>query len=152
MYEIEQSSTFVCHGGKDRPVPQGKRMADGKRAVPRFQVAHANLTCLPIILAQIAILNCAATILSTGWLRLSHSRRPDHRAAPAPCQRTTRAQRGALQRLSVDDGRTDGADDPVRLAGGISAVPEISANKYALNIRFMLPETVSRAAGRPRRM
>lgn len=32
----------------------------------------------------------------------------------------------------------------VRLAGGISAVPEISANKYALNIRFMLPETVSR--------
>lgn len=32
----------------------------------------------------------------------------------------------------------------VRIARGISAVPEISANKYALNIRFMLPETVSR--------
>lgn len=32
----------------------------------------------------------------------------------------------------------------VRVPGGASAVPEISANKYALNIRFMLPETVSR--------
>jgi cell division protein ZapD len=25
-----------------------------------------------------------------------------------------------------------------------AAVPEISANKYALNIRFLLPETVAR--------
>ncbi|MBL8447544.1 MAG: cell division protein ZapD [Zoogloeaceae bacterium] len=32
----------------------------------------------------------------------------------------------------------------VRVPGGTLAVPEISANKYALNIRFMAPETVSR--------
>jgi cell division protein ZapD len=32
----------------------------------------------------------------------------------------------------------------VRVPGGAQAVPEISANKYALNVRFMLPETVSR--------
>ena len=32
----------------------------------------------------------------------------------------------------------------VRVPRGSQAVPEISANKYALNIRFMLPETVSR--------
>jgi cell division protein ZapD len=32
----------------------------------------------------------------------------------------------------------------VRIPGGAAVVPEISANKYALNIRFMLPETVSR--------
>jgi cell division protein ZapD len=32
----------------------------------------------------------------------------------------------------------------VRLSNGDSVVPEISANKYALNVRFMLPETVVR--------
>ena len=32
----------------------------------------------------------------------------------------------------------------VRLAQSETAVPEISANKYALNVRFMLPETVAR--------
>lgn len=32
----------------------------------------------------------------------------------------------------------------LRLATGTSAVPEISANKYALNVRFMQPETISR--------
>lgn len=32
----------------------------------------------------------------------------------------------------------------VRVPSGTLAVPEISANKYALNIRFMAPETVSR--------
>jgi cell division protein ZapD len=30
------------------------------------------------------------------------------------------------------------------LSNGDSVVPEISANKYALNVRFMLPETVVR--------
>ena len=32
----------------------------------------------------------------------------------------------------------------VRLAQSESVVPEISANKYALNVRFMLPETIAR--------
>jgi len=32
----------------------------------------------------------------------------------------------------------------VRLAQSETVVPEISANKYALNVRFMLPETVAR--------
>ncbi len=32
----------------------------------------------------------------------------------------------------------------VVIARGLAAVPEISANKYALNIRFMMPETLSR--------
>ena len=32
----------------------------------------------------------------------------------------------------------------VRLAQSETEVPEISANKYALNVRFMLPETVAR--------
>src|SRR5690606_26073388 len=32
----------------------------------------------------------------------------------------------------------------VRLARTETVVPEISANKYALNVRFMLPETVAR--------
>jgi len=32
----------------------------------------------------------------------------------------------------------------LRLAPAEAAVPEISANKYALNIRFMLPETIAR--------
>ena len=32
----------------------------------------------------------------------------------------------------------------VRLARAETVVPEISANKYALNVRFMLPETVAR--------
>ena len=32
----------------------------------------------------------------------------------------------------------------VRIPRGLAAVPEISANKYALNIRFMMPETLSR--------
>jgi cell division protein ZapD len=32
----------------------------------------------------------------------------------------------------------------VRLAPGEAVIPEISANKYALNIRFMLPETIAR--------
>ena len=33
----------------------------------------------------------------------------------------------------------------VRIARGVAAVPEISANKYALNIRFMAPEISGRA-------
>ncbi|MFN3987923.1 MAG: cell division protein ZapD [Rhodocyclaceae bacterium] len=32
----------------------------------------------------------------------------------------------------------------VRVAGGDAVIPEISANKYALSVRFMLPETVAR--------
>ena len=32
----------------------------------------------------------------------------------------------------------------VRVPRADAVVPEISANKYALNIRFMLPETVAR--------
>ena len=32
----------------------------------------------------------------------------------------------------------------VRLAQSETVVPEISANKYALNVRFMLPETIAR--------
>jgi len=32
----------------------------------------------------------------------------------------------------------------VRLARAETVVPEISANKYALNVRFMLPETIAR--------
>jgi cell division protein ZapD len=32
----------------------------------------------------------------------------------------------------------------LRLSNGDTVVPEISANKYAINVRFMLPETVVR--------
>jgi len=32
----------------------------------------------------------------------------------------------------------------IRVARAEAAVPEVSANKYALNIRFMLPDTQSR--------
>jgi cell division protein ZapD len=57
------------------------------------------------------------------------------------------ARQLAAQGTSADDGRTRGADAAHSLVPRIRCVPEISANKYALNIRFM---TISSAGERPK--
>jgi cell division protein ZapD len=62
---------------------------------------------------------------------LRASGRPEWKAARAGTYQLTMGGRSA-QMLRI------------RLAQGETAVPEISANKYALNVRFLLPETVLR--------
>jgi cell division protein ZapD len=61
------------------------------------------------------------------------------RASGRPEQQTARC--GAFQLTMA--GRT-AQMLRIRMANAETVVPEISANKYALNIRFMLPETVAR--------
>ena len=51
---------------------------------------------------------------------------------------------GPSRRLPADHGRAHGADDPHPPSGGANVRAETSANKYALNIRLMHAETVTR--------
>lgn len=147
LYELEQAwpPLLLAAMAENRPASARQRLADGHQEPRQHPRGVCGFDVPSYHYWQHQSAGSPETAL-LGWLEAFHAAwaRACHRLAPAAQQWRRRAFGGARWGVSTDDERDRLADGSWILPAQSPFVPEISANKLALNIRFTRPDSEHR--------